>query len=297
VTAAPRVSVIVPAYHSAATVASCLEALEAQTAGDLEVILVNSSPGDETGEIAARFPRVTYLESTERLLPHAARNLGVEAARGALLAFTDPDCRPHPDWLARLLEATHAGHPVVCGAIEPTHGLTWGERGVHMCKYHFRLGGLPAGPTDIAGTANACLTREVWEAVGPFEGDRFSGDGLLSWRAAARGFGPWFEPRAVVEHRNAEPLGMHGLWRERLARGRDFGEGRVAFQRWSRARAVAYLAALPAVPVAMTLRAGADALHVGRIRMWLATLPVQLAGHLAWCLGEARAHWARAGGR
>lgn len=296
-TAAPRLSVIVPAYHSATTVASCLEALEAQTEADLEVILVNSSPGDATGGIAARFPRVRYLESAERLLPHAARNRGIETARGQVFAFTDPDCRPRPDWAARLLGATHAGHPLVCGAIEPPRTLTWGERGVHMCKYHFRLGGLPAGPTDIAGTANACLTRELWETVGPFDGDRFSGDGLLSWRAAAKGFGPWFEPGAAVEHRDAEPLGMPGLFRERVARGRDFGEGRVVFQRWSRARAVAYLAALPALPVVMTLRAGADARRAGRSGMWLSTLLVQLAGHLAWCLGEARAHWARAIGR
>jgi glycosyltransferase involved in cell wall biosynthesis len=296
VTAAARLSVIVPAYHSAASVALCLEALEAQTRDDVEVILVNSSPEDATGEIAARFPGVRYIESAERLLPHAARNRGVEVARGEVLAFTDPDCRPRPDWASRLLEAIEAGHPLVCGAIEPPRGLSWEARGVHMCKYHFRLGGLPAGPTAIAGTANACLTRELWEAVGPFDGDIWAGDGLLSWRAAARGFGPWFEPSAVVEHRSSQPLGIPGLWRERVLRGRDFGESRVAFEDWSRARALAYLAALPALPVVVTIRAGADALRGGRIGMWLTTLPVQLLGHLAWSLGEARAHWARAKG-
>jgi glycosyltransferase involved in cell wall biosynthesis len=294
VTDARRVSVIVAAYHSAATVESCLDGLDAQTMADLEVILVNSSAADGTGEIAARFPRVTYLESAERLLPHQARNRGVEVARGELLAFTDADCRPRPDWAERLLEATRSGHSVVCGAIEPAADLTWEERGVHMCKYHFRLAGLVAGPTDIAGTANSCVTREVWEAVGPFDGERFSGDGVLSWRAAAQGFRPWFEPRALVEHRDSEPLGVRGLWRERLARGRDFAEVRVAFRHWSRARAIAYLLALPALPVAMTLRAGVDALRVRRMGTWLVTLPVQVIGHLGWCLGEARSHLARA---
>jgi glycosyltransferase involved in cell wall biosynthesis len=287
-TGAPRVSVVIPAYHSDGVIADCLRALEAQTFPDFETIVVNSSPGDRTRAIVTgEFEKAAFHEVQRRLLPHAARNVGVEAARGDLLAFTDPDCRPRPDWLTRLVAAQETGHRVVCGSIELAGG-GWRGRGTHLCKYSFRLSGLPGGPCSIAGTANACVSREVWDAVGPFEGQRFSGDGLLSWRAAARGWQPWFEPGAVVEHHTEGSV--KDLWRERRVRGRDFAEGRVEFERWSRARAAAYLSVLPLLPLVVLFRGGVDAVRSGWALTWLLTVPVQFAGHLGWCLGEAGVH-------
>jgi glycosyltransferase involved in cell wall biosynthesis len=289
VNSAPHVSVIVPAYHSDGAIADCLHALRSQTYRDFEVIVVNSSPGDRTREIVTtQFPEARFLESPTRLLPHAARNAGVELAGGRLLVFTDADCRGTPDWLERIVKAQAVGHKVVCGSIEPDRS-GWFALGVHLCKYSFRLSGLREGPCNLAGTANASYSRTLWNEIGPFDGDRFSGDGLLSWRAARHGCQPWFEPKAIVHH-----LFHHSFtafWRERRERGADFAGARTEFEDWSRLRVLAYLLAFPLLPLVPLARGGRDAYQAGWLTTFFLTAPLQYVGHLAWSLGEARIHW------
>lgn len=285
----PRVSIVIPAFQSDHTIAACLESLRAQTFDDLEIIVVNSSPDDRTRRIVEdRFPEVRFEQSPRRLLPHAARNAGMKHASGELLVFTDPDCMAHRDWLERLVRAVDEGHALVCGAIELGE-RGWFARGVHLCKYSFRLSGLRGGRCSVAGTANACCTREVWNAVGPFDGDRYAGDGLFSWRAAARGWEPWFEPRAVVEHRYTGSFAS--LWAERLERGLDYGETRRRHEQWGRFRTAGHLAALPLLLLVVVARTAADAFAAGWGRHFVATIPLQIVGHSAWLAGEARAYW------
>jgi GT2 family glycosyltransferase len=287
-TAAPKVSVIIPAYHSDSSIAACLQALRLQTFRDFEAIVVNSSPGDLTREIVTTsFPEVIFLESPTRLLPHAARNAGVRVANGQLLVFTDADCRGTPDWLEKIVRTHAAGREVVCGSIEPEHS-GWFSLGVHLCKYSFRMSGLPEGSCAIAGTANASYSRNVWDAVGPFDGNRFSGDGLLSWRAARHGFQPWFEPKAIVRH--AYNHSASAFWRERRERGVDFAVTRTSFEKWSRLRLLAYLAAFPLLPFVQLARGCRDAFKSGWGMVFLMTAPLQYLGHLGWSLGEARVH-------
>ena len=284
---APRVSIVIPSFHSDGTIAACLESLRAQTFRDFEVIVVNSSPEERTRTIVeTRFPEVRFEQAPARLLPHGGRNSGVRRARGELLVFTDPDCVARSDWLERLVESVDQGHALVCGAIEPGAG-GWFARGVHLCKYSFRLSGLRGGACSVAGTANACCTRDVWHACGPFEADRYAGDGLFSWRAAGRGWQPWFEPRAIVEHVYTGSLAA--LWTERLERGRDYGRTRIEHERWGRGRAGAHLAAFPLLLVTVIARTAREAFAAGWGARFVATFPVQFAGHAAWLAGEARA--------
>ena len=287
----PRVSIVISAFHSDTTIADCLESLRDQTFRDFEVIVVNSSPEERTRRIVEeRFTEVRFEQASARLLPHAARNRGIEHARGEVLVFTDPDCRARPDWLERLVHSLDEGHRLVCGAIE-LNETSWFARGVHLCKYSFRLSGLRGGPTSVAGTANAGCSRQVWDAVGPFDGDRFAGDGLFSWRAAAKGWQAWFEPRAVVDHRFVGSV--RSLWSERITRGEDFAETRMTFERWTAKRAALYVAAMPLLPVLVLARTGREALEAGWGADFVVTLPLQLLGQLAWSLGETRAHWRR----
>jgi cellulose synthase/poly-beta-1,6-N-acetylglucosamine synthase-like glycosyltransferase len=285
----PAISILIPAYHSDDTIGECLEALRHQRYRDFEVIVVNSSAEHRTRRIVRdQFPEATFEQAPVRLLPHGARNRAAGMARGDLLVFTDPDCRARPDWLERLVAAHRDGHPLVCGAIElGARDEGWFARGVHLCKYSFRLSQLPGGYTSVAGTANALCTRQVWEAVGPFDGDRFAGDALFSWRAAARGWRPWFEPSAIVEHRFTGSL--LALWQERLARGADFADARAGFENWGRPRAGAYLAAFPLLVGLVLARGARDAVRAGWGVSFVTTLLVQIVGHLAWLLGEARA--------
>ena len=291
---APAASVIIPAYHSDATIGTCLEALRRQTVAAAEVIVVNSSTSDRTGEIVSKgFPEVRYVESRERLLPHAARNRGAELAHGDVLVFTDPDCRAAPDWLERLLEAQAAGHEVVVGSMGVADRGRL-ARGVHLAKFWPLLPGLEPGPRWIAPTANVAYSRRIWEAVGPFDGTTFVSDGLLSWQAARHGQEPWFEPRARVDHRHGGDVAS--LWRERRTRGEEFARLRMSYEAWSRARAAAHALLFPALPALVLARSAAAARQAGRRREWLVTLPTQIVGQAGWSAGEAVAHARRAAG-
>jgi GT2 family glycosyltransferase len=286
--AAPRVSVIIPAYYSYGTVTRSLTAIRAQTFRDFEIIVVNSSLEDRTREIVAtHFPEVTFVQHPTRLLPHAARNRGVTLARGRLLVFTDPDCIARPDWLARLVDAHDAGHPVVGGSMGLySHG--WFECGVHLCKFSWRLNGLDPGPCWILPTANVLYARAAWDKAGPFDGDHFCGDAVMTWRARTHGYQPWFVPAAVVEH--CHEGNVLAFWRQRLARGREFAQARVRFEEWSRGRMLAYACSAPFLVMLVLLRTGRDAVRSGWGYRYVLTLPVQIVGQLGWCLGEAHTH-------
>jgi O-antigen biosynthesis protein len=98
----PRVSVVVASYNGAATLRTCLESLGRLNYPDYEVILVDDGSRDPTPEIAAEFPSVRTIRQ-ENLGLSAARNTGIAAATGEIVAFTDSDCRADEDWLHYLV--------------------------------------------------------------------------------------------------------------------------------------------------------------------------------------------------
>jgi glycosyltransferase involved in cell wall biosynthesis len=112
----PAVSVIIPAYDSHETIVGCLAALAGQTFRDFETIVVDSGPDETTARlVAASFPWVRFERSPHRLLPHAARNRGIEMAQADLLVFTDPDIYARPAWLERLVAAHVLTGAVIAG--------------------------------------------------------------------------------------------------------------------------------------------------------------------------------------
>ncbi|MYT14904.1 CDP-glycerol glycerophosphotransferase [Streptomyces sp. SceaMP-e96] len=92
---APRFSIIVPVYHVQGYLRACLDSLLAQDFTDFEVIAVDDCSPDRSGEIlaefAARDPRVIHVRHEENGGIGAARNTGVERARGDYLLFLDSD--------------------------------------------------------------------------------------------------------------------------------------------------------------------------------------------------------------
>jgi cellulose synthase/poly-beta-1,6-N-acetylglucosamine synthase-like glycosyltransferase len=284
----PRVSVILAAYYSDATFRDCLSALRRQTFRDFEAIVVNSSPEERTAAVASEFPEVLFLQSPTRLLPHAARNLGAQQATGDLLVFSDADCVAHPDWLLHLVQAWESGSSVVGGAMALANAV-WFQQGVHLCKFHRLLEGQAAGSRWILPTANAAYSREAWNQAGPFVGEVFAGDAILTWRARDAGFEPRFQPRAVVAHHHDGTVG--DFVRQRWARGMEFGTVRVAYEDWSKTRLFVTLSATPVVVLRVLFQAAADAARCGWLRRYLWTFPLQIVGHGGWAAGEARGYW------
>src|SRR5262249_48148010 len=99
----PRVSVVVCSYNGGATLDQCLRSLSALNYPNYEVIVVDDGSRDNTTEILSRFPRVRSIRQANQGLSHA-RNVGLYAATGAIVAYTDSDCYADPDWLTHLVD-------------------------------------------------------------------------------------------------------------------------------------------------------------------------------------------------
>jgi GT2 family glycosyltransferase len=287
---APRVSVILPAYLSARTVAACLAALDAQTWQDHEVILVDSSPDGASAAIARQHsPHVRTLTVPERLLPHAARNRGAALATGDLLVFSDPDVYAAADWLATLVEAHQATGEVIVGALD-CWGSRWFDRGVHLCKFAKWLPGQRPRRVDISPTANMLVSRHDFLAAGQFPDDELLGDVTFSRRLLAGGKELLFEPEAVVAHHHLHSL--RSFLRERFQRGRLFGRLRSAWLGGARAQLLAYLvvSVLPIRLLRILALVTAQVARAGRLRDYLLTFPVVIVGHAASLAGESVAY-------
>lgn len=108
----PEVSVIVPTYQRPDLVARAVASVRAQTFPDLEIVIVDDGSTDETpavGEkLAAADERVRYVRFEDNRGACAARNCGMEDARGRYLAFLDDDDVYRPDKLEKLVPVLRA---------------------------------------------------------------------------------------------------------------------------------------------------------------------------------------------
>jgi glycosyltransferase involved in cell wall biosynthesis len=128
----PEFSVVIPTCQHPASLLKCLDALGRQRlARELfEVIVVDDGNSSDTATAVALFRRqvaqsggaleVRYLAQEQPRGYAAARNRGWRAARGRVIAFTDDDCLPQPDWLPSALTSFRRGAQVVTGQLRLT---------------------------------------------------------------------------------------------------------------------------------------------------------------------------------
>jgi glycosyltransferase involved in cell wall biosynthesis len=104
----PFFSIIIPTYNRPDELNKCLDALASlnYSRNSFEVIVVNHGGDDSPDGLVSRFETKLSISSItqEQSGPGSARNTGAKIARGRYLAFTDDDCLPEPDWLARFEE-------------------------------------------------------------------------------------------------------------------------------------------------------------------------------------------------
>lgn len=285
----PDISVILSAYYSSSTLYRCLASLKDQTFKRFEVILVNSSPEKKTERICSEFPlHIRFIQSEKRLFPHAARNVGIQKARGKLLVFTDPDCQADANWLETVWKAYRKRDCIIVGGMDYVSKNRLAA-GIHLCKYHPFLPGIPAGWKMLAPSSNAAYPSRVLETTGLHNGSIFAGDALLSWKARKEGFEIWFEPEARIAHVHSESRST--FIRQRIERGYEFAGTRMRFESWSRLRIGITLILFPLLPLLVLYRAWRNCRLAGMDRIFWKTFDIQLAGHFFWSLGEAGRQW------
>jgi glycosyltransferase involved in cell wall biosynthesis len=182
--AAPFLSVVIPTYNRAASLAVTLGAIEWQepVPGGFEVVVVSDGSTDDTTAILADFSRRASFPvrpiRQENAGPARARNRGVREARGAIIVFIDDDVEPVPGFL-RTHAAHHADdeHTVVIGPMSPDPARTreepvwiaW-EHQMLQKQYRAFADGIwvGAGPNHFY-TGNASVRREHVLEVGGFD--------------------------------------------------------------------------------------------------------------------------------
>ncbi len=111
------ISVIVPFHNSQAWVEACIQGLLKQTYSEVsrEYIFVDNNSMDGSAAIVRRYPAARLFSESKRG-SYAARNRGLHEARGEIIAFTDSDCVPRPDWLEQIaLSMREPGVEIVLG--------------------------------------------------------------------------------------------------------------------------------------------------------------------------------------
>jgi glycosyltransferase involved in cell wall biosynthesis len=200
------VSVIIPVLDGEQTIRECLVSLLKMDypVDRGEILVVDNGSTDRTAETVKTFP-VRYLYEDQRGASHA-RNRGIEASKGAIIAFTDADCVVTTGWLRQLVRGFE---DEAVGAVEgetvaypPETPL---ERFIARRSYSQRARRRsPLYPYVIL--TNVAFRREVFDQIGLFD-TRFPAAGGedvdLTWRFLQEtDLTLEYNPRAVVFHRH-----------------------------------------------------------------------------------------------
>lgn len=197
----PTMSVVVCAYNEERHISDCLKSLVETDYPGLEIILCDDGSTDATLAIARGFP-VTVLE-----LPHgglsAARNAGLAAATGEIVAYLDADAEATPDWLYHLAQAFEGQHVVAAGGPNlPALDAGETERAVACCPGNPREVLLADTRAEHLAGCNMAFRRDELLAIGGFDvGYTSAGDDVdVCWKVLDRDLEIAFSPAAVVHH-------------------------------------------------------------------------------------------------
>ena len=199
------ISVIVPVRNAAATLGNCLDALLSQDLNpeSYEVIVVDNQSTDDSVAVAERYQGVRVL-SESRPSAYKARNCGLRAAAGKLIAFTDADCIPKKDWLSCLTKYLAGSHAkIVMGRDIPT-GPTTAIRLLGNYDHSKEIFVMSSSDTSLYyGHTNCMMTRrEIFDEVGFFD-ERPRGADVIFVQRVLSLYGTeavLYQPDAVVDH-------------------------------------------------------------------------------------------------
>jgi glycosyltransferase involved in cell wall biosynthesis len=211
----PRVTVLVPSFRRPDSLQRCLAALSVQSCGVHEVVVGVRAGDDETimvAEVARAAGLSVHVATTARPGVIAAMQAALDVSTGDIIALTDDDARPRPDWIAGLL-GHFASEPLVGGV----GGRDWQprERGdahrVGIAQWFGRvvgnhhLGAGPARDVDVLKGANCAFRSPLLHAVG-FD-PRLRGEGAqMYWELGVclplrrAGWRLVYDPAVAVDH-------------------------------------------------------------------------------------------------
>jgi O-antigen biosynthesis protein len=215
----PRISVVVCSYNGGRIIRDCMEGLLKLEYPNFEVIVVDDGSKDNTAEIVSEYP--FRLIRTENRGLSSARNTGLEAATGEIVAYTDDDARPDPHWLHYLAQTyMNTNHVGVGGPNIAPPGDGW----IAECVAH-----APGGPVHVLlddenaehiPGCNCSFRVDALRAIGGWDSRfRTAGDDVdVCWRLLDNGWTIGFNPAAMVWHHRRNSI--KDYWKQQIGYGR-----------------------------------------------------------------------------
>jgi O-antigen biosynthesis protein len=222
----PRISVIICSCNGARTLRDCFDGVSGLAYPNFEVIVVDDGSNDGTASIAAEYG--FQVISTKRQGLGGARNTGLRAATGDIVAYLDDDAYPDADWLSHLaaafLRTPHAaiGGPNIAPAGDgPVAASVASAPGgpVHVLRSDVEAEHIPG--------CNAAFRKDSLEAIDGFDTRfRVAGDDVdVCWTLEERGSTVGFSPPAVVWHHRRNSI--RAYWRQQCG----YGEAEALLER------------------------------------------------------------------
>jgi len=284
-------TVVVAALDSAPDVGRCLRAIASQVAGrPIEILLVANPAHARAADAARAIPEVTLVVAPIAGLVPDLWALGIQHARGVIIAVTISGCVPAPGWIDAMLDAHRGSDAAVGGPIVQDARAGFADWAVCFTRYGAYFPPLPATAVPEVPGDNGSYKHD---ALAP-DLDAIARMGFWEVEVNAalrsRGASLRMDPRMTVTHTHS--YGVAAFCRQRWIHGRRFGAERAA--RLGLGARLARVAAAPVTLAVMLARAGGHARRAGSTGRFVMAAPIVTLFYAAWLAGESAGLLARA---
>jgi GT2 family glycosyltransferase len=282
----PTISVVVASNRDRSLLEACVASLIGQCQrASADIIVARAGSDAEVALLRNSMPNVRFLPAPPAATIPELRALGMEAARGDIVALTEDHCVADPAWVETLLAHSRDAADVIGGGMGNAQRGRAVDWGAYFAEYGFFADTRPetGGERPLLTGANVAYKRRViddvvaWAREGEWEN-------VAHTRLAARGSTLRFVGTAAVYQNKNYTLASFCV--DRYEHGRDYARKRLAEEHHSGARRWLLFLASPALPALLTWRI-AKAASRSRRSTFLRALPATFLFLSAWSLGEA----------